>query len=177
MLQKELAGLPSLARGVAKSATSLRLPNLGTRVTPLFNLTVSNVPGSRARLRFHGAEMEAFYPVSRIGQGLALNLSLIGHADQLAFGLVAFRDSVPSMQRLGAALGEAFDKLKAAFHSPTPDEPATPGRWKKARAPRSGESARAGKAAPRRTRAKPSTACVLFSRGVLISGSGGRPPD
>ena len=132
------------------------LPDLGTLAPPLFNLIVSNVPGPRARLRFHGAEMEAFYPVSQIGQGQALNISLIGYADQLAFGLVACRDSVPRVQRLAVALSEAVDELEAAFLQPTPEMSATPGRRKQARSPRSRAGAPAGRATRRRTGAKSS---------------------
>jgi WS/DGAT/MGAT family acyltransferase len=135
-----------------------RLPELGTLVPPLFNLIISNVPGPRQRLRFHGAEMEAFYPVSQIAQGMALNISLIGYADQLAFGLVACRDSVPRMQRLAVALGEAFNELEAAFLSPAAEEPATPERRKKGPAPRGRKSARPRKPAARRTRVKSSRA-------------------
>jgi diacylglycerol O-acyltransferase len=133
-------------------------PDLGTLAPPLFNLIISNVPGPRARLRFHGAEMEAFYPVSQIGQGMALNISLIGYADQLAFGLVACRDSVPSVQRLAVAIGEAFDELEAAFLSSTPKAAATPERRKKARPARSSKGSPAGKAPRRRTRARGSRA-------------------
>lgn len=131
-----------------------RFPDLGTLVPPLFNLIISNVPGPRARLRFHGAEMEAFYPVSQIGQGMALNITVIGYADQLTFGLVACRDSVPSMQRLAVAIGEAFDELDATFLSPTPQANAAPVRRKKARSPRSGPGQSPGQASRRTTRAR-----------------------
>jgi diacylglycerol O-acyltransferase len=131
-----------------------RFPDLATLVPPLFNLIISNVPGPRARLRFHGAEMEAFYPVSQIGQGMALNITVIGYADQLAFGLVACRDSVPSMQRLAVAIGEAFDELDAAFLSPTPEADTAPARRKKARSPRSGPGSSPGQASRRTARAR-----------------------
>jgi diacylglycerol O-acyltransferase len=131
------------------------LPDLGTLAPPLFNLIISNVPGPRTRLRFHGAEMEAFFPVSQIGQGQALNITVISYADHLAFGLVACRDSVPSMQRLAVALGEAIDELEATFLPPAPEK-AAPGRRKQARSPRSRSGAAAGKSPQRSKRAKAS---------------------
>jgi diacylglycerol O-acyltransferase len=131
-----------------------RFPDLGTLARPLFNVIISNVPGPRARLRFHGAEMEAFYPVSQIGHGLALNITVIGYADQLTFGLVACRDRLPSMQRLAVALGEAVEELEAAFPTPTPGKPVPTGRRKKTRASRSGAGPRSGQATRGRSRAK-----------------------
>jgi diacylglycerol O-acyltransferase len=133
-----------------------RFPGLGMLAPPLFNLIISNVPGPRARLRFHGAEMEAFYPVSQVGQGMALNISLIGYADRLTFGLVACRDSVPSMQRLAVALGEAVDELEAAFLSPTPRMSKAPGRRTQPRGPRGPSGSTSRQASRRKTRARAS---------------------
>jgi diacylglycerol O-acyltransferase len=40
---------------------------------------------------------------------------VLSYADRLYFGLVACRDSVPSMQRLALHIGEALDELEATF--------------------------------------------------------------
>jgi WS/DGAT/MGAT family acyltransferase len=91
------------------------LPGFGNLVPPVTNLIVSNVPGPRETLYFHGAEMVAYYPVSQVGHGMALNITVLSYADQLSFGLVACRDSVPSVQRLALYIGEALDELEATF--------------------------------------------------------------
>jgi len=91
------------------------LPGVGAMARPLINLIISNVPGSRETLYFHGAEMVAHYPVSQVGHGMALNITVLSYADQLSFGLVACRDSVPSVQRLAVYIGEALDELAATF--------------------------------------------------------------
>jgi diacylglycerol O-acyltransferase len=91
------------------------LPGVNALVRPVTNLIVSNLAGPRDPLYFHGAEMVAWYPVSQIGHGMALNITVLSYAGQLYFGLVACRDSVPSMQRLALHIGEALDELEATF--------------------------------------------------------------
>ncbi len=91
------------------------LPGVGALMPPVTNLIVSNLAGPREKLYFHGAEMVAWYPVSQVGHGMALNITVLSYADRLYFGLVACRDSVPSMQRLALHLGEALDELEATF--------------------------------------------------------------
>jgi hypothetical protein len=96
------------------------LPGVNALVRPVTNLIVSNLAGPRDKLYFHGAEMVAWYPVSQVGHGMALNVTVLSYADQLYFGLVACRDSVPSMQRLALHIGEALDELEATFLADRP---------------------------------------------------------
>ena len=91
------------------------LPGIGALIPPVTNLIVSNLAGPRDKLYFQGAEMVAWYPVSQVGHGMALNITVLSYADRLYFGLVACRDGVPSMQRLALHLGEALDELEATF--------------------------------------------------------------
>jgi diacylglycerol O-acyltransferase len=91
------------------------VPVAGALVGPVSNLIVSNVPGPRETLYFHGAKMVGYYPVSQVGHGLALNITVLSYAGQLAFGFVACRDSVPSVQRLAVYVGEALDELEATY--------------------------------------------------------------
>lgn len=91
------------------------LPGVLAAVPPLYNVLISNVPGPQQKLHFHGAELEAWYPVSQIGQGQALNITVLSYAGELAFGLVACPDRVPSVQRLAIHLLEALEELEAIF--------------------------------------------------------------
>lgn len=91
------------------------LPVIGGLLQPPFNLIISNVPGPREKLYLQGAEMEAYYPVSQVAQGQALNITVLSYAGQLAFGFVACRDSVPSVQRLAVYMGEAIEELEKTF--------------------------------------------------------------
>ncbi len=92
-----------------------RLPGIGSRVPPLYNVIISNVPGPRAKLYFLGAEMEAYYPVSALAHGQGLNITVMSYAGGLYFGFTACPDKVPSVQRLAVYTGEALDELEQVF--------------------------------------------------------------
>jgi hypothetical protein len=88
---------------------------LGGRVRPVFNITISNVPGPTAPLYYNGAKLEAMYPVSLIAHGGALNITCVSYAGTLNFGFTGCRDTLPHMQRLAVYTGEALDELNALF--------------------------------------------------------------
>lgn len=87
------------------------LTGLGGRVKPVFNVTISNVPGPNEPLYYNGARLEAMYPVSLIAHGGALNITCLSYAGTLNFGFTGCRDSLPHMQRLSVYTGEALDEL------------------------------------------------------------------
>lgn len=86
---------------------------LGGRTRPVFNVTISNVPGPKEPLYYNGARLEAMYPVSLIAHGGALNITCLSYADSLNFGYTGCRDTLPSMQRIAVYTGEALDELDA----------------------------------------------------------------
>jgi diacylglycerol O-acyltransferase len=92
-----------------------RFPGIGSRVPPIYNVIVSNVPGPRRKLYFLGAEMEAYYPISALAHGQALNITVMSYAGGLYFGFTACPDRVPSVQRLAVYMGEALDELESVF--------------------------------------------------------------
>jgi WS/DGAT/MGAT family acyltransferase len=92
-----------------------RLPAIGSRLPPTYNVIISNVPGPRTRLFFHGAELEAYYPISALAHGQALNITVLSYAEHLHVGITACADRVPHVQRLAVYLGEALDELEVAF--------------------------------------------------------------
>jgi WS/DGAT/MGAT family acyltransferase len=92
-----------------------RLPGIGARVPPIYNIIISNVPGPRGKLYFLGAEMEAYYPISALAHGQALNITVMSYAGGLYFGFTACHDRVPSVQRLAVYTGEAIEELEAVF--------------------------------------------------------------
>lgn len=79
-----------------------------------FNVTLSNVPGPTRPLYFRGARLEASYPLSIPGHGVALNITLHSYADTLNFGFIGCRDTVPHLQRLAVQTGEALEELERA---------------------------------------------------------------
>lgn len=88
--------------------------NLGGRYTPVFNLVISNVPGPRDFLYLNGARMEAFYPISLITDGQALNITFLSYAGRCAVGFTSCREAVPHMQRIAVSVGEALTELENA---------------------------------------------------------------
>ena len=91
------------------------VPGVEKLIRPQSNLIISNVPGPRERLYLHGAEMLAHYPVSQVGHGMALNITVLSYAGRLHFGFVACPDSVPSVQRLAVHMAAAMEELEATF--------------------------------------------------------------
>ena len=92
------------------------LSGLGGRTRPVFNITISNVPGPQETLYFRGAKMVANYPVSLVTHGQGLNITCHGYSDTLSFGFIACRDTVPSMQRIAVYTGEALEELEKAVY-------------------------------------------------------------
>jgi WS/DGAT/MGAT family acyltransferase len=92
-----------------------RLPAVGSRVPPIYNIIISNVPGPRSRLYLLGAEMEAYYPISALAHGQALNITVLSYAGGLYFGFTGCADKVPHLQRLAVYTGEALDELEHTF--------------------------------------------------------------
>ena len=96
---------------------------LGGVARPMFNITVSNVPGPTRPLYFNGARMEQMYPVSLLSHGQGLNITCVSYAGQFNIGLTGCRDSLPHMQRLAVYMGEALEELEQVLGM-TPAEPA-----------------------------------------------------
>lgn len=90
--------------------------NLATGIAPskqLYNVVISNVPGPKNTLYWNGARLEGMYPVSIPVDGMALNITLVSYADQLNFGLIACRRSVPHVQRMLEYLEQGLAELEA----------------------------------------------------------------
>ncbi|MGH8458076.1 MAG: WS/DGAT domain-containing protein, partial [Nevskiales bacterium] len=92
------------------------ISGLGGRMRPVFNITISNVPGPSEPLYYNGARLEAMYPVSLIAHGGALNITCLSYAGTLNFGFTGCRDTLPHMQRLAVYTGEALEELDKLLH-------------------------------------------------------------
>lgn len=105
---------PAVAAQAARTVARLRLAD---SVAPICNVVISNVPGPRETLYLAGAEMKALLPVSTIGDGMALNMTLISYRDRLNFGYVACRERLPDLNDLlddtRAAAAELAQALSA----------------------------------------------------------------
>jgi WS/DGAT/MGAT family acyltransferase len=92
-----------------------QMVGLGSLFPPYSNVTISNVPGPREKLYFHGARVEHMYPASVIFNRQALNITVRGCTDDLNIGVVACRKAVPDLQRLTDYIVEAVDHLEHEF--------------------------------------------------------------
>ncbi|MCB1673133.1 MAG: wax ester/triacylglycerol synthase family O-acyltransferase [Pseudomonadales bacterium] len=110
MTQSEIMAYSALVYSIAGL-------NLLTGIAPklqAFNVVISNVPGPKEPMYWNGAELDGFYPVSIVLDGMALNITLTSYVDRLEFGLIACRKALPSMQRLLGYLTDALDELEQA---------------------------------------------------------------
>jgi WS/DGAT/MGAT family acyltransferase len=139
-----------------------RVPAIGARVPPIYNVIISNVPGPRSRLYFCGAEMEAYYPISALAHGQALNITVLSYAGGLYFGFTGCADKVPHLQRLAVYTGEALDELERVFMTAaatgTRDGESKPARRARAKVPAAAR--RRGTSPATKKRKKKSTAPV-----------------
>jgi hypothetical protein len=81
---------------------------------PPYNTTISNVPGPRQPMYLYGARLEGIYPASIVTFGMALNITLVTYDDQVDFGIVACRRSLPQVQRLIDYLEDSLTELEDA---------------------------------------------------------------
>jgi len=81
----------------------------------VFNVVISNVPGSKETLYLNTARLDEVYPVSIPTHYLALNITISGYGDNLGFGYTACRRSVPALQRMLDYTDEAITELESAL--------------------------------------------------------------
>jgi len=150
---KQMSGAALMDYTVLISSPQMltRLPGIGSRVPPSYNVIVSNVPGPRGKLYFLGAEMEAYYPISALAHGQALNITVMSYAGGLYFGFTACHERVPSVQRLAVHVGEALDELEAVFVQGEPQGTKAPARRKVPARARRAAGPRKRKAAARKS--------------------------
>ena len=132
------------------------LTGLGGRSRPMFNVTISNVPGPDKPLYFRGAELVSIYPVSIVTHGQALNITCESYAGMMNFGFTGCHASLPGLQRLALHAATALEELEAVFlpQPPRALARAKPTAAKKAATPRKRAAAPAAPEPAKRTRAR-----------------------
>jgi len=102
---------PALIGRAARLTASMRVFD---RMRPLFNVTVSNVPGPRFPLYLAGARLVGMYPLGPVTEGVGLNMTVMSYCGTVYFGLNACRETVPTIAEMPKMLHEALDELVAA---------------------------------------------------------------
>ncbi|WP_339339825.1 wax ester/triacylglycerol synthase family O-acyltransferase [uncultured Oceanicoccus sp.] len=91
------------------------LEQLGlTKMPPPSNIWISNVPGIQEQLYWNGSRLDGSYPMSIVIHGAAVNITLITNNQNVDFGIIACRRSVPQVQRLIDYMEEALVELEEA---------------------------------------------------------------
>jgi diacylglycerol O-acyltransferase len=75
---------------------------------------ISNVPGPREKRYWNGARLNGMYPVSIPFDGAAANFTVVSNNENLDFGIVACRKSVPHVQRLIDYMEDSLVELEDA---------------------------------------------------------------
>ena len=94
----------------ALAAAQLKLAHY---LSPPCNVVISNVPGPRQTLYLAGAELQALIPVSTVGDGMGLNMTVVSDRDRIDCGPVACREFVPNLWDLIDDIRVAIDELRA----------------------------------------------------------------
>ncbi len=87
---------------------------LADRHPVVYNLIVSNVPGSRDPMYFLGARITHMYPFGPILHGAGLNITSLSFDGHLDVGVLACEHLVPDPELVALGIEESLDALLAA---------------------------------------------------------------
>ena len=126
---------------------------------PPFNTVISNVPGMRETMYWNGARLDGSYPVSIVMDGVAMNITLSTYDQNVDFGIIACRRSMPQVQRIIDYMEDALAELEEAAGLASPPKKATAASKRKAPAgkakPQAATRANTTAKAKTKTKAKP----------------------
>jgi hypothetical protein len=88
-------------------------PSVANRVPRVVNLVVSNIPGPQRPMYLAGARVVHHWPLSIVGHGLGLNVTVESYAGALEFGVMTALAAVPRPRSFANGLLAAFDQLQA----------------------------------------------------------------
>jgi diacylglycerol O-acyltransferase len=95
----------------ARSSARLSLAN---RMRPVFNTTVTNMPGPRHHLYFAGAELVAMYGAGMITEGMGLIHPVMSYCGDMTISFTSCREMLPDPAFYTECLQESFDDLSTA---------------------------------------------------------------
>jgi diacylglycerol O-acyltransferase / wax synthase len=80
--------------------------------TRMFNLTITNVPGSQRRLYALGAPLVEVLPLVPLFAGHTIGIAVVSYAGQIVFGLNADRMAAPDVGVLAEGIERSFSELR-----------------------------------------------------------------
>jgi diacylglycerol O-acyltransferase len=97
--------------------TSARL-SLANRMRPVFNTTVTNMPGPRHPLYMAGAQLVALYGAGMIGDGMGLIHPVMSYCGDITISFTSCREMLPDPGFYAQCLTESFHDLAEAVAGP-----------------------------------------------------------
>ncbi|MEV0435840.1 wax ester/triacylglycerol synthase family O-acyltransferase [Nocardia sp. NPDC050413] len=104
----------AVSGAVVSPMAAMLLPGFASMTAPPFNIVISNVPGPRESMYWNGARLDAVFPLSIPLDSQAVNITLTSNADNLDFGLVGCRRTLPDLHRLLDHLEDSLSALEDA---------------------------------------------------------------
>lgn len=117
---KQMLGDMSPAQVMAYTAATLA-PAVGTLLPGISshrraaNVVISHVRGPQTDTYWQGCKLDGIYPASLVLNGFALNITLVSRHDNIDFGIIACRRSLPSVQRLLNLIEASIVELETAL--------------------------------------------------------------
>lgn len=122
-VDKQKSSGQALAAGALTDLAALAPPVLHVTLARslfarrLFNVTITNVPGSPRRLYALGAPMVDVVPIVPLAAEHAVGIAVISYAGGLTFGLCADRATVPDLDVLKHGIVSSLRELAALAHT------------------------------------------------------------
>ena len=102
---------PALTGRAARLVSSMKVFD---RLRPVFNVTISNIPGPPFPLFLAGARVAGIYPLGPVVEGAGLNMTVMSYCGTVYFGLNGCRETVPDISLLPGMITESLEELVAA---------------------------------------------------------------
>jgi WS/DGAT/MGAT family acyltransferase len=102
---------PAVAARAARLYSRMKVAD---RHRPLFNVTISNVPGPPFPLYVAGARVRAIQPIGPIFDGAGINMTVMSYMDSMDFGINVCPELVPDVWSIADGLHVAMEDLKKA---------------------------------------------------------------
>jgi WS/DGAT/MGAT family acyltransferase len=121
--EERKTGGQALAAGAVTGMTELAPPVLHTVLARamsakrLFNVTITNIPGSPRRLYAFGAPMVDLVPIVPLAAEHTIAIAAVSYASGLTFGLYADRATVPDLDVLRDGIITSLHELTTLAHA------------------------------------------------------------
>ena len=124
--RKLKSGRAALGADTLLDLTSLAPPVLHATLassmyaTRLFNVTITNVPGSKTPLYAYGSQLREVHPLVPLAASHAVGIAIVTYNEGVVLGLAADRDSTSDLHVLKEGIEEGFAELRGFCRQDSP---------------------------------------------------------